>query len=753
MDFLTSYPYGCTEQTLSAFLPNLLVTRALTELKLAPTERLSALDRQVSAGLRRLTDMQHDDGGWGWWKSDGNHPFMTAYALWGFDEARRTGAKVDGYRVDNGARRLARMYPTYPRAEPDLKVYMAHVLRRSMPEGDEIVSYGEGEPVRYRHDAAREEVWNARSRMSPFGRAVLLLLLDDAKDPRGGELAQTLIGEAQTRGELSWWAVGRDDLLFDAVDTSVEATAFAVQALVRRDPQNPVLERAVRWLLANRTGGHWGFTKSTAMALYGLLGFMQARGETAQPFAADVFVNGERVGQHAFTAAEMTASDPVRFVAPARSGTNQIRIVKRDGGIVLLVGDGRILRSRRGRGRSGSRELAIARRYSKLAPVTVSQSHRLSRAAVRRHGGARRRAHRAADRGRLARLALPGHRGSAAGGRRGGAGHDRLSARAAAARSGGGGDRASSTATPHRVLPGELRAGPLRVRLSREGDLGGHVPRRAGAGVADVRAECVRVVRAPDVDRIPAGGGLAVMRALASSDRRRILAGRRPCRALYWAFLNTPESTVFMLALSLLLVDRAWPWCWRDRQRRAGSAGPAAGRAVRCDAPLGGVPAFVPVALFVLAVWWAVGPRPRLARRARSGEISAWFIATFNWSDVRPLIARRALCGDWLRIVVAPFAGAGVAGRRARRQVAARISLRVAAARVRRRRDWCWRPSWRPHAVGAAHLRAYWMPARPAADVDRAGDSRSLKVAMIALAGAVGLQPDRSAGHSGHAAA
>ena len=88
LDFLTDYPYGCTEQTVSSFLPNLLVTRALTELKLVPTERLSALDRQVSAGLQRLYDYQHDDGGWGWWKADGNHPFMTAYALWGLDEAR-----------------------------------------------------------------------------------------------------------------------------------------------------------------------------------------------------------------------------------------------------------------------------------------------------------------------------------------------------------------------------------------------------------------------------------------------------------------------------------------------------------------------------------------------------------------------------------------------------------------------------------------------------------------------------------------
>ena len=46
-------------------------------------------------------------------------------------------------------------------------------------------------------------------------------------------------GEAQTTGELSWWASDRDPLLFDFVDTSVEATAPALQALARRDPSQP----------------------------------------------------------------------------------------------------------------------------------------------------------------------------------------------------------------------------------------------------------------------------------------------------------------------------------------------------------------------------------------------------------------------------------------------------------------------------------------------------------------------------------
>ncbi len=358
LDFLTTYPYGCTEQTLSSFLPNLVVMRALAQLKLAPTERMSVLDRQVTDGLKRLIDFQNEDGGWGWWRADASHPFMTAYAVYGLIEAQREGTRVDAYRLERGAQALASLYAQYPRAVPDLKAYVVFVLGR-VPTP----------PGTYRHADALNDLWSARDRMSAYGRALTLLALDDAKDPRGNELATRLIADAQTQGDLTFWESKGDPLLADIVDTSVEATATAVRALARRDPRNPVLDRAVRWLMVNRSGGYWYSTKQTAIALYGLLDLLKARNEMPQPFVADVYVNGTLAGSRSFTAASLVNPDPVTVTAPGREGSNSVRIVKRGAGTLYWSATSVYYDPQAAEGRSGTRQLAVTRAYSRLTAV------------------------------------------------------------------------------------------------------------------------------------------------------------------------------------------------------------------------------------------------------------------------------------------------------------------------------------------------------------------------------------------------
>ncbi len=102
LDYLTSYPYGCTEQTMSSFLPDVLVANAMQKLGVKSNIDPQTLNKQVKAGLDRLYTYQHPDGGWGWWQTDDSHPFMTAYVLAGLSQAKAAGFDVKQDAIDRG---------------------------------------------------------------------------------------------------------------------------------------------------------------------------------------------------------------------------------------------------------------------------------------------------------------------------------------------------------------------------------------------------------------------------------------------------------------------------------------------------------------------------------------------------------------------------------------------------------------------------------------------------------------------------
>ena len=133
-----------------------------------------------------------------------------------------------------------------------------------------------------------------------------------------------------------------------------------------------------------------------------------------------------------------------------------------------------------------------------------------------------------------------------------------------------------------------------------------------------------------------------------------LLGGAVATASIYWAFLNTPESRAWMLALSAVLLLAAALvtattigtvlLAWYS----GGVSRPVVVGAVRR------LPAFVLPALLVGAVWWLV-LRGDAWLAEHSGEISARFIARFDWSDVRWLFQALSWLSLWLRWVVSPF--------------------------------------------------------------------------------------------------
>src|SRR5205085_2286960 len=112
LDYLTSYPYGCTEQTMSSFLPNVVVAQALKDVKTTSVRDTASLQKKVQKGLDRLYSYQHNDGGWGWWKDDPTDPLPAAYVVDGLQMARSAGFAVENYRLDRGRNKIKQLLDT-----------------------------------------------------------------------------------------------------------------------------------------------------------------------------------------------------------------------------------------------------------------------------------------------------------------------------------------------------------------------------------------------------------------------------------------------------------------------------------------------------------------------------------------------------------------------------------------------------------------------------------------------------------------
>jgi hypothetical protein len=118
--------------------------------------------------------------------------------------------------------------------------------------------------------------------------------------------------------------------------STTRTTAMALDALVRIEPEHPLVAKAARWLLGQRQGKSWGTTQETTYALLALTDYLMANRERAADYEYEVLVNGASLYHGTFD--EMSALGHTLTITAAdlKPGDNQIRVVK-DGDGPLYV--------------------------------------------------------------------------------------------------------------------------------------------------------------------------------------------------------------------------------------------------------------------------------------------------------------------------------------------------------------------------------------------------------------------------------
>jgi uncharacterized protein YfaS (alpha-2-macroglobulin family) len=328
LDYLTSYPYGCTEQTMSSFLPNIVVAQTLKDIPTAKIRASNDLDNKVRKGLDRLYAYQHGDGGWGWWKDDKSDPFMTAYVVDGLTMASRAGYAVDNWHQDQGRQKLSSLLSAGKNdngnpIDQETRAYMIYAFTES---GDSDAQY-------------LDELYGKRNQLGPYGRALLALALQERKDARAPEVAKLIEGSAQQNEFEAHWQTARVNDYGRDVYLDAEATSLSLKALSQINPGSSLLSKAARWLVQNRRNGcYWLSTKETAFAIYGLTDYLKVSKELSPDYTFEVYLNGVKVAEQHVGASEASNAETVTVwkkggeIGPS----NQIRIVKHGKGALYV---------------------------------------------------------------------------------------------------------------------------------------------------------------------------------------------------------------------------------------------------------------------------------------------------------------------------------------------------------------------------------------------------------------------------------
>jgi len=305
---------------------------------------LAELDAITKAGLERLYDFQHGDGGWGWWKKGDSDRWMTAYVVWGLTLAKEAGVKIKQDVLD---RALSFLDKTLVEEEenPDMQAFMLHALAANHPKA---VSGMGTAPTKFQAKAF-DNLWQKREALNAYTRSLLALsayyfhydakaktlienLENGVKRDERPDTSVLIGGQPENAGVMGTAHWGEDGIYWRWSDGGVEATAFALRALLAIDPQNKLIEPVTNWLIKNRRGAQWSSTRDTAIVVLAMNDYLRVSGELKPELEYELIVNGKSIAKKKVSGADVFAA-PSRFtVDPERvKDSNQIRIIRRNG--------------------------------------------------------------------------------------------------------------------------------------------------------------------------------------------------------------------------------------------------------------------------------------------------------------------------------------------------------------------------------------------------------------------------------------
>lgn len=352
LEYLTGFPYGCVEQTMSRALPNAVVGRAMNQLGITNPTLQADLPAKINASIQRLYGFQHNDGGWGWWFDDSSHDYQTAWVIFGLATTAEAGYEIDPGVIERGAAWLNSHYEGM-----DIRTRAFALYSMALA--------GHGDLLK------TEALAEQAAELDSFSQAALALSLHLLGEETQAEAMLDLLAEnaiSSSQGSVYWTGADGDGY-YDrkTMASDVRSTALALSAFSQVRPESDLIPGMVRWLMSQRQQSGWGTTNETAFTIIALTDHLLVTSfsEAATATTYQVAVNGQVVASGHLDRGEPAVSLAIP-AAQLQAGSNDIRITQSGGGRLYYVINNRVYRPQEAIEAAG--EISVSRVY--LNPQT-----------------------------------------------------------------------------------------------------------------------------------------------------------------------------------------------------------------------------------------------------------------------------------------------------------------------------------------------------------------------------------------------
>lgn len=324
MKYLINYPFGCTEQTTSRFVPA-VIAKANRGL-FAEALKDKDVDDIIEKSLSRLSALQQQDGGWAWWFSGKSDLFITSYVVEYILEAKRAGVEIEDNLLKKAQEYLER------------DAYYDPKLRQSVsPTKEESISRNYGLTLLGAKDKVKKITNFDDLKPDLLALAVMSNYLNGEKDPQINGLNK-LVSMAQTQGDAVFWEEG-DKLNFGSKDTS---TALAIRAIILAGGDRNLAAKAARYLTRTRRTDYWTNTYATAQVIRALVDLSKTGSELTPSYNYTVTLDGKQIAQATVSSSTQTIKDIVIPVSSIKASGSNISINKNGEGQIystLLINE------------------------------------------------------------------------------------------------------------------------------------------------------------------------------------------------------------------------------------------------------------------------------------------------------------------------------------------------------------------------------------------------------------------------------